>query len=504
MFGLADLPRRARLLVSTTILAGVAMLVWQVIDSGGWDMSDVRGFVVVAAMVTLAHYFLLLLPHTSQQEAFSVAEAAFVLGMMLVRPGPFLLAAGVGAVVGYVLRGVSPLKVAFNFGSYMVGLGLASIVYRSLADFQAVDRSTWLPIFLAMLVFLIVNELSVDLVIAWIEEVSFRSVLRTSLALGVAQWAVNVALGLAAAILWNTDRLASVLLVGPIVLAHLSYRNWLRSRRERDQVEDMIKTAETVSLESDISQRMPELDDTPVLASLASTLNRMLVRLEAAFHRERRFIRDASHELRTPVTITRGYLEMLGSAPARADVVEAVDVAMDELDRMGRLITDLTTLAKSEDPGFIVPEQIDLADFLDRIAAKVRSVLDGRLQLGAVPPGAVVHVDEQRLTQALLNLLNNAVVHTDGNSPIALTAIHRRASWRFEVADSGGGLPEGEEEAVFQPFRRLNGDRPGSGLGLSIVKGIAEGHGGHAGVDNRPGEGATFWIEIPDAASGKS
>jgi signal transduction histidine kinase len=502
MFGLADLPRRARLLISTTILAGVAMLGWQLAVSGAWDMSDVGGFLLVSAMVALAHYFLLLLRHESQQEAFSVAEAAFVLGIMLVRPGPFLLAAGVGAVIGYSLRRVSPLKVAFNFGSYMVGLGLASLVYRSLADVQDVDRSTWIPLFLAMFVFLLVNELSVDLVIAWVEEVPLRSVLRTSLALGIAQWAVNVALGLAAAILWSVDRPASVLLVGPIVLAHLSYRNWLRGRRERDQVEDMIKTAETVSLETDLSERMPELDETPVLASLASTLNRMLERLESAFHRERRFIRDASHELRTPVTITRGYLEMLGDTPAQEDVVEAVDVAMDELDRMGRLITDLTTLAKSEDPGFIVPEPIELAAFLDRIAAKVRSVLDGRLRLGAVPPGSVVQGDEQRLAQALLNLLNNAVVHTDGDSPIVLNTVDRGDAWRFEVADSGGGLPAGEEDAVFQPFRRLNSDRPGSGLGLAIVKGIAEGHGGRAGVDNRPGEGATFWIELPVHPSG--
>ena len=164
---------------------------------------------------------------------------------------------------------------------------------------------------------------------------------------------------------------------------------------------------------------------------------------------------------------------------------------------MGRLITDLTTLAKADDPGFVVPGKIDLDGFLDRIAAKARTVLDGRLRLAPAAPDAVVFGDEQRLTQALLNLLQNAVVHTDGDSPIELCAVQREDSWRFEVIDYGGGLPGGVEELIFQPFHRLNGDRPGSGLGLAIVKGIAEGHGGHAGVDNRPGEGATFWIEVP-------
>ena len=134
---------------------------------------------------------------------------------------------------------------------------------------------------------------------------------------------------------------------------------------------------------------------------------------------------------------------------------------------------------------------------VDRIAAKVRSVLDGRLRYESAPPDAVVSGDEQRLTQALLNLLQNAVVHTVGDSPIELRAIEREESWRFEVVDQGGGLPPGEEDLVFEPFHRLNGDRPGSGLGLAIVKGIAEGHGGRAGVDNRPGKGATFWIEVP-------
>ena len=497
MLGIGGLPRRAQTLILGMVTAGLAILGWQLVASGGWDLTDLEGFAAVVVMVALAHYFLLEIRHGSEQEGFSVADAPFVIGLMLLRPGPFLLASAIGVAAGYASRRIAPLKVVYNVGQYLVALGITSLVYRAMADFGEVGREAWLPLILAMGAFLVVNGLAVDWIISWVEDTPFWASALDSVGFKIAHWAANVALGLVAVILWTADKLASLLLIVPLILAHQSYHSWLQSRRERDQVQEMIHAAEEVSLQTDISRRMPETDETPVLSSLASTLNRMLERLEAGFLRERRFIRDASHELRTPVTITRGYLELLGSRPAPEEVQEAVDVAMEELDRMGRLITDLTTLAKADDPGFVVPEDIDLEGFLDRIAAKVRSVLDGRLRYSPVPSGEVVRADEQRLTQALLNLLQNAVVHAEGTSSIELRAIQRDDVWRFEVADQGGGLPAGAEELIFEPFHRLKGDRPGSGLGLAIVKGIAEGHGGRAGVDNRPGVGATFWIEVP-------
>jgi signal transduction histidine kinase len=84
-----------------------------------------------------------------------------------------------------------------------------------------------------------------------------------------------------------------------------------------------------------------------------------------------------------------------------------------------------------------------------------------------------------------------------GDAPVELRLARRPGAWRIEVADSGGGIPAGEEERLFRPFNRGRTRSPGSGLGLAIVRGIAEAHGGSAGVDNRPGDGATFWIEVP-------
>jgi signal transduction histidine kinase len=135
--------------------------------------------------------------------------------------------------------------------------------------------------------------------------------------------------------------------------------------------------------------------------------------------------------------------------------------------------------------------------FVDEVAATAAPLLDGRLRTEPVDSDAVLWADPQRLTQALLNLLRNAVVHAPGESPVDLRVIGEPGAVRFEVEDRGGGLPPGEEDSVFQPFRRLNTTTPGTGLGLAIVRGIAEAHGGAAGARNRPGYGVTFWLSVP-------
>lgn len=492
------MPVGARRLVIALLVLGVAGLVVRLVQAGRWDVDDVIGFGLIALAGSVAHRFVLRLHLGNEESNYDLSETVFVAGLMLVRPGPFLLAAAVGALVGGTFRRIGRVKVLFNVGQFLVGLLVAGAVFDALSTDGDFGHRSWFAIGLAMLVFFVINELAVDVVIAMVETIPFREVVRKSVGLGIAHSGVNVALGVLTVLLWRTDRWAVLLLTTPLLLAHLAYRNWLQTRRERDQISEMALAADAISLESDISRRMPATDETPALASLASTLNRMLERLEAGFLRERRFIRDASHELRTPVTITRGYLETLGTDPEPEDLREALDVSFDELDRMGRLITDLTTLSRVEDPGFIAPGPLELDEFIARLAAKARPVVGDRLRHETPAHGTVIHGDEQRLTQALLNLMQNAVTHTNGDGPIELRVVGGAGVWRFEVADQGGGLPVGEEDLVFRPFHRLNGDRPGSGLGLAIVRGIAEGHGGRAGVDNRPGEGATFWIEIPD------
>jgi signal transduction histidine kinase len=204
-----------------------------------------------------------------------------------------------------------------------------------------------------------------------------------------------------------------------------------------------------------------------------------------------------SHELRTPLTICRGHLDVLGERPAAEEVRAVRETLASELDLMGRLAEDLTALARAGDGMPLKLVSLPLDGFLDGIAAMAGPVVGGRLTVAAGPAGATLRADPQRLTQALLNLLQNAAGHARGGGPVRLLVRAEPAGWRFEVADEGGGLAPGEEASVFEPFRTGSRSTGRTGLGLAIVRGIARAHGGQCGVVNRPGRGATFWIRIP-------
>jgi signal transduction histidine kinase len=292
------------------------------------------------------------------------------------------------------------------------------------------------------------------------------------------------------------DRRLAVLIAAAIAFVVASAIAWFTLGRLLRPVKDMATTADTIAAGGDLTRRIEVPERNDEVSALAATFNRMLGRLEGAFRREQRFIREASHELRTPMTICRGHLEVLGADPDPADVKEAIAVVVEELDRMGRIVEDMTTLARVEDPEFLRREPVRLEGFLRNVSRRAEPLLDGRLSVGPVPAGVEVRADPQRLTQALINLLQNAALHAPGDEPVELRVVDRPGEWRFEVVDRGGGIPPGEEDRLFRPFNRSS-RAPGSGLGLAIVRGIAEAHGGRAGVDNRPGEGATFWITVP-------
>jgi signal transduction histidine kinase len=181
---------------------------------------------------------------------------------------------------------------------------------------------------------------------------------------------------------------------------------------------------------------------------------------------------------------------------APAELRGAIAVVLDELDRMRRILDDVTALVRRDDLGFLQREEVDLTELVQSVAAKAQPILRRPVRVPHSPP-AIAHVDPQRVTQVVLNLLDNASAHTPKATPIELRVHNEDVSWwRIEVEDSGSGVVPGSEDAVFQAFHKRPQSR-GSGLGLAIVKGIAEAHGGSAGVMNRPGEGATFWVKVP-------
>ena len=209
------------------------------------------------------------------------------------------------------------------------------------------------------------------------------------------------------------------------------------------------------------------------------------------------FITAASHELRTPITICRGHLDVLEPGAGEREVRAIKETLVSELDLMGRLVEDLVTLARVDDRSQLRMETLPLDKFMSSIAKKAAPILGDRLQVESGVAGATLQADPQRLTQALLNLLRNAVQHGQAEGPVRLRVMPESSSWRFEVTDEGGGLAPGDEQALFEPFKVGSSPAAGTGLGLSIVRGVARAHGGESGVVNRPGVGATFWITIP-------
>lgn len=260
-------------------------------------------------------------------------------------------------------------------------------------------------------------------------------------------------------------------------------------------VREVRRTAQAISV-TDLSRRI-EVDGHDEIARLAETFNEMLDRLDDAFETQRRFIDDASHELRTPVTVIRGHLDTLGDDPEeRARTLALLD---DELERMRRLVDDLITLARSDRPGFLRPGPVDLGDLTREILDKAR-VLGARTWVLDAAADVPIEADAQRLTQAMLQLSENAVRHTSPGSRISIGSALVDGSVRLWVTDTGSGVAAEDRERIFERFVRGRAGRrrgEGSGLGLSIVGAIADAHGGTVEVESPPGAGATFTIVIP-------
>jgi two-component system, OmpR family, sensor kinase len=280
--------------------------------------------------------------------------------------------------------------------------------------------------------------------------------------------------------------------IGVLILA--SMLAWVIAGRVLQPLRLLRDTSRNIS-ESDLTQRLPvEGDDE--LADLARTFNEMLDRLEEAFASQKSFISDAGHELRTPITIIRGHLDVMGDDPE--DRRETLDLVRDELDRMSRLVNDLLLLAKATRPDFLQPETVDLDDLTRELFAKASALAQRDWRLASVGSGRIV-ADRQRVTQAVMNLSQNAVTHTLSGDAVELGSELRNGRVRLWVKDTGPGVPEHEQTRIFERFVRL--DRApageGAGLGLAITRAVAEAHGGRVELDSRPGGGARFTVIIP-------
>ncbi len=255
------------------------------------------------------------------------------------------------------------------------------------------------------------------------------------------------------------------------------------------------ETAQRIS-DTDLSGRIAVSGNDDV-SELARTVNAMLDRLEVAFAAQRDALDDAGHELRTPITIIRGHLELV-DVDDPADVTETRDLALDELDRMHRMVDELVILAKAKRPDFVRPRPVEVGSLLDDVVDKAEALAPRAWTVDARAEASLL-LDPQRITQALLQLVMNAVTFTDQGDIIAVGAQVDDDVVRLWVRDSGPGVAPEDAERIFDRFARGDGGRggEGSGLGLAIVRAIAEAHRGRVVLDGRPGEGAKFTLELP-------
>ncbi len=299
------------------------------------------------------------------------------------------------------------------------------------------------------------------------------------------------------------DAVVVVTVVGVGIAALLA---WLATRLALRPLQRIARRSEAVAA-GDLSVRMGEPGTHDEIAAVSGALDGMLDRLEEAFAAQRRFVHDASHELRTPITIARGHLEVaaMGGRSIDPAVSDAVDLAVAELERMGRMVDALLALARGDrDEGQIERQPVAVARLATEAVERSRSLGDRDWGL-TLAPDADVHVsgDADALEQVLLNLVANAVRHTEHGQLVGVST--RRAGDRveIEVADEGEGIDPGALPTLFERFTRIDWardrDRGGAGLGLAICRSIVEAHGGDIRVRSAVGRGSRFTVSLPIA-----
>jgi len=269
----------------------------------------------------------------------------------------------------------------------------------------------------------------------------------------------------------------------------------------------MIETTRGIE-ESDLEGRViVESDDE--LGRLARTLNAMLGRLERAFHRQRQFTDDASHELRSPLAVIEAEATLaLRRDRGAADYRESLSVIAEESASMNRLIDQLLTLARG-DAGeeAINCQQIDLANLITETVNVMHPLAEEKgLKLAAIPsiregPGIRVPGDETQLRRVLTNLVENAIRHTGIGGAITVSAERTESMIELRVRDTGCGISEDHLPHIFERFYRADTTRSrhsgGSGLGLAICMQIVQAHGGRITVESELGVGSSFVVLLP-------
>ena len=269
-----------------------------------------------------------------------------------------------------------------------------------------------------------------------------------------------------------------------------------RTLRPVEQIRSQVASMSS----SDLSRRVSEPDTGDEIATLASTMNAMLDRLQSARERQLHFVGDASHELRSPLMTIVGMLDLARTSGRPLDIDTIDTVVLPEAHRLQTMVDDLLLLARADENG--VPlnvEDVDLDDIVDDEARRLERL--GRVRVRAHVEAIRVRGDRDKLTRAVRNLADNAERHARGCVEITMSTDPDAGTGSVTVSDDGPGIPEPDRQRVFHRFVRLDTDRErsrgGSGLGLAIVAEIVNAHGGDIRVDDAGGGGAAVTVLLP-------
>jgi signal transduction histidine kinase len=283
----------------------------------------------------------------------------------------------------------------------------------------------------------------------------------------------------------------------PLLTLVVASVTWWMTGRALHPVDAMRAEVEAISAGA-LERRVPEPATGDEVARLAATMNRMLARLQAAQARQRRFVSDAAHELRSPVAAIRQHSEVALAHPDATSAGALAEVVHRENLRVERLVDDLLLLARLDEaaPGVAVP--LDLDDIALAEAARVRDTTSRTVDTSGVGP-ARVHGRADELTRAVRNLVDNAARHASSRLAISVCEYDGRAV--LAVDDDGAGVAPDDRVRVFDRFVRLDDARArghgGAGLGLAIVRAVAQAHGGDVTLDESPLGGARVELWLP-------
>lgn len=303
----------------------------------------------------------------------------------------------------------------------------------------------------------------------------------------------------------NPDRstqLAQVIAEGLAALTAAVIGGYFLLRRVLKTVHKVTRAADEAR-RGDFAQRLAYSGPNDEVGRLARTMNQMLSQLDAAFSAQRRLLADVSHQLRTPLTVARGHLEVLArtSDTASAEQSETIALVVDELTQMSLMVERVLLLGQAMEPDFLLEEVVDLPALLEELADAARIMAPRAWSVSQVP-AVTVRCDRAKLRGALLNLLDNAVKATGEEDAIKINVI-RGEELVIEIADTGRGIPAAEQQVVFDRFQRSReASYGGSGLGFAIVKAVAEGHGGRVELTSLPGQGTTVAVILPASRIG--